>query len=41
MKNFHLTMRNIIFVRYDNDEVSIEIPTLLSCDSFALFLYQR
>jgi hypothetical protein len=41
MKNFQFTMRNFIFVRYDNDEVSIEIPALLSCTSFVPFLYQR
>jgi len=33
-------MRNIIFVRYVNDEISIEIPALPSADSSLLFLYQ-
>ena len=41
MKNFQHIMRNIIFVRYDNDETSIEIPFLLSCDGMASFLYKR
>ena len=34
-------MRNIIFVRYVKDEISIEILALLTCVSFVSILYQH
>jgi hypothetical protein len=41
MKYFHLTMSNIIFVRYEEDEISIEKTALFSCDGIAPILRRQ